>query len=415
MRKPQRTIQRAIDLSTSKVITSDDLLLVDADRYQEIRRGAVTARREGGAAFACDLCGHAVYAPREPTTRLPFWRHHKGAPQACPWWTGDPATIDQNSANQFQGAQESPLHLWLKHQVGDGLRRDPLTASGSVIIDEYLSSAAGTRRPDVRAVHDGRNIAFEIQLSSTQLPIIDAREHFYQREGFHLIWLAWNFVPVERRKLITAFEDIFYSHSKNLLTLDDETLARSAQEGRFLLKAYWEKDGWWASGVFGLSELTWPATGLPYAVEPPLPWHLDFRSRWLAEAVEYGPSWEANRAFMAEIIARLGLQPATVDEMIEADIRALLNTLLSLIEGRPIASRQTNLVEKLHTFFNGPVRLPYARIVRTAAIRTGHQDLMERPTTRQKYADAIRNVNQCDRGTIPGQIAIALFPDVFGE
>ncbi|WP_281277541.1 DUF6035 family protein [Hankyongella ginsenosidimutans] len=114
----------------------------------------------------------------------------------------------------MSGAQESPLHLRVKNLVAELLNADPLTEPGSVVVDEYVVCGEIRRRPDVRATYDGKPIAIEIQLATTQIPIIVAREDFYQREGRHLIWLTWNFVPVERAHLLTAFEDIFYSHNK---------------------------------------------------------------------------------------------------------------------------------------------------------------------------------------------------------
>ena len=411
MRKPQRTIQRVLDLFSGRGITSDELMDMDPDRYNEVRRAATAARREKRTAFACDRCGHAVYAPREPRTRRPYWQHHKGAPQDCPWWTGDPSSIDERSASQFQGAQESPLHSWLKHQVGEVLVLDPSTGARSVVVDAYLPAATGGRKPDVRAVHGGRKVAFEIQLSSTQLPIIDAREHFYAHEGFYLLWLTWNFIPVERSRMRTAFEDIFYSHNKNLFSLDDEVLAQARAERRFLVRAYWEVEGGWASKIFALSELTWPESGLPFAVAPAPPWHLDFRRRWLEVAGDSGPDWEETEGFYREILDRQRL-PLTVQTMRDEDVRGLINTVLSLIEGHPIGSRQSNLSEKLNTFFNGETRIPYARMLRRAALNTGHADLLERPATKAKF-DAALLQPQASALSLIGHVMVDLFPDIF--
>ena len=275
----QRTLKRAVRLRDMVVITSDDLLQIDADGYQEVRRSATRARNDGQAAFVCDHCGFPVYAPREPNTRLPFWRHHKGAPRSCPWWTGEPGSTDEVSASQFQGAQESPLHLRVKNLVAELLNADPLTEPGSIVVDEYVVCGESRRRPDVRATYDGKPFAIEIQLATTQIPIIVAREDFYQREGRHLIWLTWNFVPVERAHLLTAFEDIFYSHNKNLFSIDDEVVAECRARKAFLVRAFWEHGSGWNSKITALPELEWPPSGLPYAVAPPPPWHMEFRAR----------------------------------------------------------------------------------------------------------------------------------------
>lgn len=407
-KKPQRTLERVTQLSTGATITSDQLLAADDDQYQAIRRAATAARREKTAAFVCEECGFPAYAPLEPRTRLPFWRHNKGAPRDCPWWTGDPATIDERSASQFQGAQESPLHHWLKHQVGDMLALDPQIVSGSLLIDEYLKTESGRRRPDVRAHLGERKLAFEIQLSSTQLPIIDSREHFYEQEGFHLLWLTWKFEPVPRRLMLTSFKDIFYSHNKNLFSLDDEVLAQARSEGRFLIRAYWENGRDWESRVFSLDELSWPASGLPYAVTA---WHVDFLRRWRG-AIEDGrmPS-ESRRALLTELIGYLGLSESTWRNFDDLQMAPLINLLLSFSEGRPIGSKQSNLVEMLNTFFHIHERRPYARLVTRIAKVTGHRSALEKDSVAQKLKAAM-SLTQAGQTSLAGQVAWALFPEL---
>lgn len=172
MRLPQRTVKRAIDLVTMETISSDDLLGMGPDAYNQIRRAATAARNENRAHFVCEKCGYPVYAPRAPRNRLPLWRHRNGAPITCDWWSGDPSTVDGASARQFDGAQESLLHKELKRIVGELLEIDPTTERGSVIVDQFLVAQDGRRKPDVRAVYDGRPIAIEIRLATTQIPII---------------------------------------------------------------------------------------------------------------------------------------------------------------------------------------------------------------------------------------------------
>ncbi|MBA4806905.1 DUF6035 family protein [Brevundimonas sp.] len=409
VRKPQRTLERATDLSTGATLSSDDLLAIDPDRYQRIRRNAAAARREGGAAYVCEMCGHAVYAPKEARTLLPYWRHHKGAPTTCPWWTGDPATVDQRSAAQFQGAQESPLHSWLKHQVGAVLALDPATETGSIHIDEYLKGETGSRRPDVRAVNGSRKLAFEIQLSSTQLPIIDSREHFYGREGYHLIWLTWKFQAVPRRLMLTAFLDIFYSHNKNLFSLDEEVLARAREEGRFLVRCHWEEGREWRSTILPLADLTWPASGLPYGVSP---WRVDFLRRW-CEAVEDGRlPWQARQDLLAELIEHLALPDMAPRDLDDLQIPVLISMILSLELGRPVASKQSNLVEMLNTFFsNSAERHKFAGLIRRVAGATNQGVALEKQSVARKLRASLTSP-QITQGSVEGRIVHRLFPEI---
>lgn len=284
---PHRTLMRAIDLSRMTAITSDDLLNADPDRYQEIRRSATRARNKGKAAYVCEKCGYPVYAPREPVTRLPYWKHHKNAPKNCPWWTGNPSKIDEVNARQFQGAQESILHLTLKSVIKEILLLDPNTEKDSVKIEEYLIDDEGRRRPDIQATYAGRPIAIEIQLATTQIPIIVGREDFYARNNRSLLWITWQFDDqVERSKMRTAFEDIFYSHNQNLFSLDTEVIKEAKNRKSFLVRAFWENGiTAWESSIYSLLELNWPDSGLPYAVAPALPWHLDWRQRCLTQSL----------------------------------------------------------------------------------------------------------------------------------
>jgi len=408
----QRTLKRAVRLHDLAVITSDDLLQIDADSYQEIRRAATRGRNERQPTFVCDHCGFPVYAPREPKTRLPFWRHHKGAPRSCPWWTGDPGSTDEVSASQFQGAQESPLHLRIKHLVAELLDADPLTEVGSVIVDEYVVCGESRRRPDVRAIYGGKPIAIEIQLATTQIPIIVAREDFYRQEGRHLIWLTWNFVPVDRARLLTAFEDIFYSHNKNLFSLDDGVVAESQARGAFLIRAFWEHGSGWDSKIAALPDLEWPASGLPFAVAPPPPWHLDFRARWLAATTNDGTPWPARRDLLVELAGNLPNTEINATSLDEMDLGALLNAVLSFTTGRPVGSAQRNLVELINTFLSSDRRHRFARIMRKVISVTEGADLLEKTSVATKFGHALQSA-QDEPNSLSGKVVLLLFPELF--
>jgi hypothetical protein len=259
--------------------SSDDLLEMSLDAYQDIRRTAAIARREGRAEFVCDKCGFAVYAPLEPKTRQPYWRHFKGAPTNCPWWTGDPKTIDQIGASQFDGKQESPLHFYLKQKIAALLLQDPLTEEETLRVDKYIHTAEGRRRPDVSLRYDGKDLAIEIQLATTNLPTIVARESFYESNRRHLIWVTWNFDPVDPTVMLASFRDIFYSHNKNMFSIDAEIIETSESAGAFYLKVFLYHEGNLNSEIVQLSSLIWgPISGLPYYKDGP--------SRWSEECTE---------------------------------------------------------------------------------------------------------------------------------
>lgn len=394
-------------------ISSDSLMGMSMDDYQMVRRYATRARLDGQARYVCGLCGHAVYAPREPRTGLPYWKHHAGAPEDCPWWTGVPSDVNTVSGRQFAGAQESPLHVKVKNIVGELLSLDVRTKPGSVIVDKYLLTDAGRRRPDVRAVYDDTPMVVEVQLATTQIPIIIQREDFYESEAIRLLWLTWNFEPPSPDgRLPSSFEDIFYSHNKNLFAMDDETVRLSRQEGVMFLRAFWMCDEMWMSKLVKLSELHWLPSGRAFAVPPELPWSEDFLARWRAVIDDRRSQWREREALLTELAEKVSHVSDDWRALEEADIGSLINCLLTLLDGHPVGSQQKNLVEVLNTFFYAERRQRYARLVRRFAELTGRSDALKTPSVQAKLTIAL-NVMQDGPQSVAGCVALRLFPHIF--
>ena len=175
---PHRTLKDAIDLDTMSKITSDDLLAKGMDYYHQIRHIATERRLVNDHRYVCAKCGNGVYVTLR--NKQPLWQHFRGAPYDCPWWTGNPDTIAKVSANQFQGQQESPLHSKLKYLIEELLKND--SRIKNIHVEKTIIGENGRRKPDVQASFHNRDLAFEVQLSTTQIPIILSREKFYQDE-----------------------------------------------------------------------------------------------------------------------------------------------------------------------------------------------------------------------------------------
>jgi hypothetical protein len=332
----------------------------------------------------------------------------------CPWWTGTPVSVDIASAQQFDGAQESPLHAKIKHIVGELLSNDRRTLAGSVVVDEYLIHENGRRRPDVRAIYDGTPLVVEVQLATTQIPIIVQREDFYETASIRLMWLTWNFEPPTNGRLLSSFEDIFYSHDKNLFSMDDETIALSREKQEVVLRAFWMNGDTWRSKLVPLSGLDWLDGGRANAVPSRPPWHRDFLSRWRGALGEKGTKWKEREVLFSELAAKVEVPGGDVNELHALDVDALINCMLSLVDGRPVGSRQQNLVEVLNSFLNVERRQRYMRLIRTFAQLTNREALFDVESVRKKIGQA-RAVAQDDRQSVSGKIALALFPDIFSS
>ena len=410
-----RTLKSVVDLETMRSISSDELLAMDQDEYHAIRRAATRARINRSTRYVCALCGHATYAPREGRTSKPYWKHHLGAPEDCPWWTGTPSRIDDVSARQFEGVQESPLHAAIKNIIGELLRNDARTDPDSVVVDEYLIAEDGRRRPDVRAIYDGTPIVVEVQLATTQIPIIIQREDFYDEHAYRLLWLTWNFEPpAAGERMRSSFEDIFYSHHKNLFSMDDETIELSRLELTVVLRAFWKHSDVWQTRLVKLTELSWLASGRAFAVAPEPPWHEEFLGRWRAATGDHGTQWPEREGLLEELAARLALPEIRRRELEDADSDDLINCLLSLVDGQPVGSRQRNLTELLNTFLGVERRHRFARLVRRFAERCGRGEVLAVRSVHSKLRHALE-APQDDPDSLTGRIALKLFPDVFGR
>lgn len=411
----QRTLKCVVDLQTMRSISSDQLLNMNQDEYHAVRRAATRARIDRAPRYVCAQCGYATYAPREGRTGQPFWRHHLGAPQDCAWWTGVPSQVDGVSARQFDGVQESPLHVAIKNTVGELLRSDPRTDPGSVVVDQYLIAADGRRRPDVRAVYDGAPIVFEVQLATTQIPIIIQREDFYDGHAYRLVWLTWNFEPPPPAgRLRSSFEDIFYSHNKNLLSIDDETVGLSRQKRTLVVRAFWKRNDAWHSKLVELAELDWLQSGRAFAVAPEPAWHEAFLNRWRAATGDHGTQWPDREGLLEQLADKLAIAGIGRRELEDADSDDLINCLLSLVDGKPVGSRQKNLVELLNTFLGVERRYRFARLLLRFADRCDRHEALNVTSVRAKL-DRARATSQDDPDSLTGQIALRLFPDVLGR
>lgn len=413
--KPEiRTLKRAIRLSDCRTVSSDEFLAMSLDEYHALRRSAAVEWRKRVPTFACEKCGHPVYPPLVPKTKRPQWKHRRGAPVDCPWWTGDPNSVDAISARQFQGAQESPLHAKLKSIVAECLRGDPLTSEGSVLVEEYLVSEDGRWRPDVRADHNGRPLAFEIQLATTQLPIIVAREAFYKSIGRHLIWVTWNFEPGEPERLKATLQDIFVSHNRNIFSLDADVVERSLSQRSLLLKAFWEHGSGWQSKEVPLQDLNWPVEGLPFAVARAPAWRVAFLNRWRSAAPADGMSQASRRSLLCELADHLEMDDNGVQLLERFDVPAIVSAVLSLIDGKPVGSRQKENVELINTFLGPNRRRKYGRLLKHFMRAFPEQRLLERPSVQAALAQAFQ-VEQVDRTHLAGYVALALFPEYFDD
>jgi len=434
----RRALKRALDTQELRIVTSDELLAMPPNTYQQLRRDITISAKTGAPRYLCSRCGHPVYAPNYSTG--PGWKHYGSEPIDCEWWTGVSSSVDEVSARQFQGQQESPLHHNVKHLIADLLRADSRTEG--VVVDEVLFGSTGYKKPDVRAKFDGRSVAVELQLSTTQIPIIVERELFYRREGWHLLWLTWDFEPRPYTEVRQAFRDIATAHRDNLFTLDTEAITESRRRGCLVLRVLWWREGVCENRLVALDDLVWSDEALPFAVAQPqssvtgllskaAPSKLGtekqtsmptlqgegfssqqlelFKVRWVKAAKKFSP-WELSENHLwlelQETIELDNLQRSRVETTTLIDV---LNLAVSFDQGYPIGSQQSNLAELFVTFLAAEKRHPYAILAERLAVASGHAELLKRPSIQKKIA-AAKQTKQVGGSSDAVKILTNLFP-----
>lgn len=399
---PIRTLKEAIDLDTMEKITSDDLLHNGMDFHQKIRLEARRRTDQKNLRYVCSQCGHGVYVA-VTNKKEPFWKHYKDAPEKCPWWTGIPKSVAQVSANQFQGQQESPLHHKLKHVVERLLKQDSHVQM--VAVEQTIIGINGRRKPDVQATYKDKKIAFEIQLATTQLPIIIGREQFYREEKRHLIWLTWQFEerPIER--IQQSFLDVYYAHNKNIFSLDNETIEASQKHKTFILRAHAHNESLgWTQKLVTLNNLIWTDTGLPYAIS--ISFSSVFREKWLKKVSSEGMHLSDKNALIDELLKELGVPIPDIDV---EELARLFNCLLSLEKGEPIGTRENNLYAYANTFLSASSRHKYADLFEWAAKKFERLEVLNKETVRKKLEEAKKGVQV--KGTFEAELIKLAFQD----
>lgn len=381
-KKPNRTLKEAIDLDTMKTITSDDLLDGGIDYYQRIRHNATERHLEQNYRYACARCGHGVYVGLN--NKKPLWNHYTGASDKdCPWWTGDPNTVHQVSANQFHGQQERPLHRKLKFLVEELLQIDPYICN--LAVEKTINGEHGRRRPDVQATYKDKDLAFEIQLATTQIPIILAREKFYQNENRFLIWLLWQFEERPIESIQQAFIDVLYRHQKHVFSLDEETIALSHKNKTLVMRTHAYGYNGWVQRLVTLDDLIWPDTGLPYVFSLPQTYSADFRNRWLERVTPDGMKWSDQQKLIGELALKCRVK---IDDATLTNLTRLFSFLLSLEHGTPLGTKEENLFAAANSFLNSNDRHKYATLLEQTAKKFGQSQVLQNHAVHAKLTKA---------------------------
>ncbi len=235
--------------------------------WTELRAAATRTGKTENPALCCGDCGKPVYA-RESWKGRRHCYHFAGDHSDCRWSGAVAQHLNSIDAIKFHGQQEGEQHKTLSQLVAEVLALDPRTREAGISFRRYTKLEDGQYTyPDVYTdAWQGAPAAFEIQLSTTQLPTIIRREDFYRRAAIRLAWIVgYHDNSLDRR----AFMDIHLRNDGQILGMDGEVaaIARKAGEPQFrlyrLLPGTAQKGfaPLWRNKIVTPSQINWGAPG----------------------------------------------------------------------------------------------------------------------------------------------------------
>ena len=169
----KRTVEDILNLKTGNNISASGLLdNMDNDESVLLRRELRTANREGNPIFVCAICStklelRCMSRSFQSTGKyFFFFKHYKDCIE-CPIKTDSQLSRGELLARKYKNTKESLPHIELKNKLGAIIERFHAPKELSIDRKFYLDKSGNgeKRKPDVYAVIDEREYAFEIQLN----------------------------------------------------------------------------------------------------------------------------------------------------------------------------------------------------------------------------------------------------------
>lgn len=340
---------------------------------------------DGKVRFVCEKCHKAMVLrsiPANKNTEDRFYLKHRFKNDDCGGTRG--LSPDAICAMKYGNTKEGATHKLYKSIIASSIAADPAFTNLDVEGHWVDTDGVSWRQPDVQAERDGVRVALEVQLSTTFLHVIAQRQSFYRRNLGRLVWF---FRDLNIGAFRQAEDDIFYSNNRNAFHVSSATLERSQREGRFAMDCAWYKPRLVEGSIvdervqetvyfdqlqFDVSEIGVPRAyyfdyararaslddqlrrqgdedrlNAQEALDTSLRQLMDEMVLGYADDTQASASWENVRD---QFGARGFDLP---DHFYYNDgLFPILQAAYSAREGRPVACRQTHLIELANTLFN---------------------------------------------------------------
>lgn len=231
----QQALNYIWDESIPALVSVERAMPKTADQAQALRRQLAEAYRahrsapgQVSALWCCPICWDPLVLAGRPNGQGFYVRHRQNPDFPCPHKNGSCLSLQQWDALRFNGQKESLRHIRLKERIGAMLADWKATESVTVEPTVRGIDKLSWRRPDILATFLGHTVAIEIQLSSTYLDVIVAREAFYRDNGTTVLWIFDRLTEHGHR---LYEKDIYFHHNGNAFELTDQALSESQATG----------------------------------------------------------------------------------------------------------------------------------------------------------------------------------------
>lgn len=278
----KRTIDAVIDIENGEEIKANDFFRQPESIIFKMRTELQKAIYLERPKWVCKYCGQMVKISGRKLERgmATFFSHLRDSDDCdCKTTTG--RTKCEIEREKYARCNEGERHKELKQLLVNYLSR---TEGVSDIQTEHTVKTGHPilrwRRPDIEAHFQGKDIVFELQLSTTFVSVMTERDLFYRLNKMFIIWV-FNFDDdsqyVDLNNMM--IKDVYYNNKRNIFIFDEAAQEESKRRNQLVLKCNWLKpnDEWMypnenssnnLGGIFiTLADLHFDSTYKPYYVD----------------------------------------------------------------------------------------------------------------------------------------------------
>lgn len=236
----QPTIENILSLKTSNIINSNYFFKKPINEIFDFRYQLESNINKNEIEYVCEFCKQAIKIRGGGQSKKTFHFSHLKNSDECPIKSINNYTYEQINAIKYNNVKESDLHIYIKNFIADYLKKNEQIEN--VNIEQVIKSKRiekEWRKPDVNANFKDKKIAFEIQLSTTFLSVINQRQIFYESNNMFIFWI-FNSFEISEDRLFTK-SDVFYSNNRNAFVLSETAKQKSILNNELYLEVIYEK------------------------------------------------------------------------------------------------------------------------------------------------------------------------------